>query len=243
MYGTKMESQPAVLASDPGEHRFRLKNVSKSYGKSRGRGARNVLENVNLTVYEKTINAVMGKSGCGKSTLARIIMRLEHPDSGEILYKGKEIESTPLDEFRRKNQVMFQDPFLSVNPYFKVKRILEEPLMIKVNSDKPSNKKEIEEKTGPLLELLEIPGALLNRYPSELSGGQLQRVVLGRALVLEPEFLILDEPFSSLDEIMAARLMRGFKAVFRRLGIGVLYISHHKKRVHFLADRVSLLTV
>jgi len=80
------------------------------------------------------------------------------------------------------------------------------------------------------------------RYPSELSGGQLQRVVLGRALVLEPEFLILDEPFSSLDEIMAARLMRSFKTVFRRLGIGVLYISHHKQRVRFLADRVSLLT-
>lgn len=245
MYGTEMKSHPAALATDPGEHRFRLKNVSKSYGKSRGRGERGerkVLDNVDLTVYENTINAVMGKSGCGKSTLARIIMRLEHPDSGEILYKGNEIEAAPMKEFRRKNRVMFQDPFLSVNPYFKVKKILEEPLTIRANGDKRLNRKEIEEKTGPLLELLEIPDALLNRYPRELSGGQLQRVVLGRALVPEPEFLILDEPFSSLDEIMAARLMHGFKKIFRRLGIGVLYISHHKKRVHFLADRVSRLT-
>lgn len=198
------------------------------------------MDNVNLTVYENTINAVMGKSGCGKSTLARIILRLEHADSGEIIYKGEKIEIVPMEEFRKKNQVMFQNPYLSVNPYFKVEKILTEPLI--VNSNKPLNKKIIKEKTDSLLELLEIPTALLNRYPRELSGGQLQRVVLGRALVLEPEFIILDEPFSSLDEIMAARLLRRFKTVFHRLGIGVLYISHHKKHLQFLGG-VSPLTI
>ncbi len=222
------------------ETRFELKNVSKFYTKNISTGKKvrfPALDSVNLKVYEKKINAVMGKSGCGKSTLARILLGLENCDRGEIIYKGKNIESTSKREFRRKNQVMFQNPFLSVNPYFKIQNILWEPLII----DKRFNKKKIKEKIDHLLEILEIPGSFLNRYPSELAGGQLQRIVLGRALVLEPEFIILDEPFSSLDEIMAARLMRYFKKIFKQLEIGVLYISHHLKRVQFLADYVALM--
>ncbi len=220
--------------------RFELKSVSKFYTKKIKKGKKlrfPALDSVNLTIYEKKINAVMGKSGCGKSTLARILMGLEKCDTGEIIYKGKNIESIAKKEFRRKNQVMFQNPFLSVNPYFKIQKILSEPLII----DRRFNRKKIKEKIGRLLELLEIPGSFLDRYPSELSGGQLQRIVLGRALVLEPEFIILDEPFSSLDEIMAARLMRYFKKVFEQLGIGMLYISHHIKRVKFLADYIALM--
>ena len=220
--------------------RFELKNVSKFYTKKISTDKKRrfpALDSVNLRIYENKINAVMGKSGCGKSTLARIIMGLDSCDTGEIIYKGQNIESIAKKEFRRKNQVMFQNPFLSVNPYFKIQTILSEPLII----DKRFNKKKIKEKISLLLELLEIPGNFLNRYPSELSGGQLQRIVLGRALVLEPEFIILDEPFSSLDEIMAARLMRYFKKIFEQLEIGVLYISHHLKRVQFLADYVALM--
>jgi len=222
------------------ETRFELKNVSKFYTKKIKKGKKlrfPALDSINLTIYEKKINAVMGKSGCGKSTLARILLGLESCDTGEIIYKGKNIESISQKEFRRKNQVMFQNPFLSVNPYFKIQKILSEPLII----DKRFNRKKIKEKIGLLLELLEIPGSFLDRYPSELSGGQLQRIVLGRALVLEPEFVILDEPFSSLDEIMAARLIRYFKKIFEQLAIGVLYISHHLKRVHFFADYVALI--
>lgn len=222
------------------ECRFELKDVLKFYIKKIGRREKArffALNCVNLSVYEKKINAVIGKSGCGKSTLARILIRLEKCDTGKIIYKGKNIESTSKKEFRRKNQIMFQNPFLSVNPYFKIQKILSEPLII----DKRFNKKKNKEIIDHLLEILEIPGSFLNRYPSELSGGQLQRIVLGRALVLEPEFIILDEPFSSLDEIMAARLMRYFKKIFEQLEIGVLYISHHLKRVGFLADYVTLM--
>jgi ABC-type glutathione transport system ATPase component len=222
------------------ETRFELKNVSKFYTKNIRTGKKvrlSALDSVDLRIYEKKINGLMGKSGCGKSTLARILLGLESYDTGDIIYKGKNIESTSKREFRRKNQVMFQNPFLSVNPYFKIQKILSEPLII----NKRFNKKQINKKIEHLLEILEIPGCILNRYPSELSGGQLQRIVLGRTLVLEPEFIVLDEPFSSLDEIMAARLMHYFKKIFDQLGIGILYISHHLKRVQFLADYVALM--
>jgi peptide/nickel transport system ATP-binding protein/oligopeptide transport system ATP-binding protein len=213
------------------ETRFQLKSVCKFYKSFAA------LEDLNLRVYEKTINAVMGPSGCGKSTLARVVLGLETPDAGEILYKGKTIESISKKEFREKNQVMFQDPFLSVNPCFKAREILAEPLII----NKKWNRIEIKEKIAHLLEVLEIPGSFLERYPSELSGGQLQRIVLARALVLEPEFVVLDEPFSSLDEITAARLTRYFKNIFEKMALGVLYISHHLKRVQFLADHAVLM--
>lgn len=213
------------------EIRFQLKDVCKFYKNFAA------LDNLNLQVYEKTINAVMGSSGCGKSTLTRVLLGLESRDAGAILYKGKTIESTSKKEFRKKNQVMFQDPFQSVNPCFKVREILAEPLII----NKTWEKTKIKEKIDHLLEVFEIPGTFLDRYPSELSGGQLQRIVLARALVLEPEFVVLDEPFSSLDEITAARLTRYFKNIFEKMALGVLYISHHLKRVQFLADHAVVM--
>lgn len=227
--------------------RFELKGVSKFY-KQKVAGAhtrytllpRNkaslvpALQEVYLKIYDKKINALVGKSGCGKSTLARIVMRLEEYDGGEILYKGKNIKTIPGKEFRKDNQMVFQDPLLSVNPCFRIYKILSEPLIICKR-----DKKEIKEKINHLLDMLKIPGSFLDKYPSELSGGELQRIVLARALVLEPGFIILDEPFSALDEIMAARLLRLFKTIVEQLSVGVLYISHHLRRVRFLADYVN----
>lgn len=227
--------------------RFELIGVSKFY-KQKVTGAhtrytllpRNkaslvpALQEVYLKIYDKKINALVGKSGCGKSTLARIMMRLEEYDGGEILYKGKNIKTIPGKEFRKDNQMVFQDPLLSVNPCFRIYKILSEPLIICKR-----DKKEIKEKINHLLDILKIPGSFLDKYPSELSGGELQRIVLARALVLEPGFIILDEPFSALDEIMAARLLRLFKTIVEQLRVGVLYISHHLRRVGFLADYVN----
>ena len=219
------------------EPRFELKGVSKFYlQKKPGNKPQPIpaLKEINLKIYHKKINALVGKSGCGKSTLARILMQLEDYNCGEILYKGKNITTCPKKEFRKKNQIMFQDSLLSVNPYFNVYKILAEPLIINKTA-----KRLIKEKLNHLLEIFELPLAFLKKYPAELSGGELQRIVLARALVLEPEFLILDEPFSALDEIMAARLLRYLKKIFTQFNIGILYISHHLKRVKFLADSVN----
>jgi ABC-type glutathione transport system ATPase component len=221
------------------ETRFLLKNVSKYYHKKSSGNKKEkfaVLKDFNMAIYDKKINAVLGKSGSGKSTLARILMSLEPFDSGEILYRGQPIQSIPLRDFRQVNQIMFQNPYLAVNPYFRVEKILQEPMVIAGKS-----KKETRNRIDYLLDLLEIEKDLLNRYPSEVSGGQLQRIVLARSLVLNPEFLILDEPFSSLDEIMAVRLITLFKDIFLKLKIGILFISHHLKRVEFLSDFVTVI--
>ena len=221
------------------EIRFELEKVSKFYhkkvpGKNKSRVA--ALKNTDLIVYENKINALVGKSGCGKSTTAKLLMRLEDYQKGAILYKEKNLEAIPKKEFYKKNQMMFQNPLLSVNPCFKVYKILSEPLMVY-----KKNKKEIKERIAHLLEIFELPSAYLEKYPFELSGGELQRIVLARTLALEPEFIILDEPFSSLDEIMAARLIRYFKKIFTSMNVGVLYISHHLERVKFLADYVAVM--
>lgn len=219
--------------------RFQLRGVKKYYHKRLGLRKRvtvGALEDVHLKIYEGKINALVGKSGSGKSTLARILMGLEDFDAGEISYKGRSLTQVPVRAFRRRNRIMFQNPYLSVNPYFKIRKIIAEPLRIE-RVPRP----EIEKRLAALLEILGIDPTLLIRYPHQLSGGQLQRVVLARALIGEPEFLILDEPFSSLDEIMAGRLMEHFKGVFRRLKVGVLFISHHLERVRFLADYVSVI--
>ena len=219
--------------------RFQLKGVSKFYPQKNRKDKSKifpVLEKVNLKIYDKKINALVGKSGCGKSTLSQVLMRLTNYHSGEIIYKGKKLESIPIKKFRKTNQIMFQNPLLSVHPNFSVYKILAEPLVI--NKIK---KKQIRNRVHHLLDIFSLPLSCLKKFPSELSGGELQRVVLARALALEPEFLILDEPFSALDEIMAARLLNYFKKVFNRLNIGVLYISHHLERVKFMADYIHIM--
>jgi ABC-type glutathione transport system ATPase component len=221
------------------ETRFELKGVSKFYLQKRQGGKPQlipVLNQVDFNIYEQKINALVGESGCGKSTLARLLMRVDDSNHGVILYKGKDLRAIPKKDFRKKNQMVFQNPLLSVNPYFRVDKILAEPLIINKTA-----KPEIWEKIGHYLDIFDLPVSFLEKYPAELSGGELQRIVLARALVLEPEFLILDESFSALDEIMAARLLRYFKKIFSQLQMGILYISHHLKRVTFLADVVSRL--
>ncbi|MCP4153546.1 MAG: ATP-binding cassette domain-containing protein [bacterium] len=252
--------------------RFEVKNVSKRYR------SYPVLKHLNLDIYDKTITAVVGPNGCGKTTLAKILIGLESHDSGDIFYKGKNLNSIKMKDFRLKNQLMLQNPLLSVNPHFKIRKILAEPLIInwnlkqkedtapppKKNSAPSTNKKkagffdfskqkkggfynpfgnrhknEINKKVEELIEIMELSRSFLERYPSQLSGGELQRVTLARTLIMEPEFVILDEPFAFLNDNTAARLMNYFKKVFQQMEVGVLFICHNFERVEFFADVVA----
>jgi len=214
--------------------RFKIKNLSKTYKKKEN--ILSVIENLNLEIYDSTVNAIVGGSGEGKSTLGRILMRIENFDKGEIIYKDINIKEYDIYKFRFENQIVFQNPFEGVNPYFKIKKIIEEPMIVK-GFDKTERKERIKE----LMDLIELPLNILDRKPHEVSGGQLQRIVLARALSIDPEFLILDEPFSSLDKITAEELIIEFKKIFQQLKIGVFYISHNIERVFYLSDYINIL--
>jgi ABC-type glutathione transport system ATPase component len=224
--------------------RFRLRGVSKSYPGRPGQAGALVpaLTAVDLDLQDGQVNALVGRSGAGKSTLARIVMGFAAPDSGEVLYRGRPAFEAPRPAFRRCNQMVFQNPFLAVNPLFTVGQIIGEPLRtLKIVDGGIAGAAAGTEKIAAVLERLELPGGCLRRLPHELSGGELQRVALARALVVEPEFLVLDEPFSALDDLGAMRILRQFRAVFRVLRLGVLFISHHPRHVRALADRVAVL--
>jgi peptide/nickel transport system ATP-binding protein len=218
--------------------RFCLRAVGKTYPNRRlGRGtAVAALAAVDLNIQEWQVTALVGRSGAGKSTLARIVMGFEAPDSGEVLYQGRPLSAEPRPAFCRRNQMVFQNPYLAVNPLFTVRQIIAEPLRIAGAGADSAN-----EKIKEALELLELPVEFSPRLPHELSGGELQRVALARALVLEPEFLVLDEPFSALDDLTAMRILLQFKRIFLRLRLGVLFVSHHPRHVRALADRVAVL--
>ena len=221
------------------EIRFRLENISKTYHNRRSGGTavrHKALDGVNLDIYEQQVYALMGKSGAGKSTLARMILGMEKPDSGRVTFQNQLLAAVPRASFNRRNQMMFQNPYLAVNPCFTVREIVSEPLRIAA-----AKGAQIAEKLREVLDLLELPELYLTRRPHELSGGELQRVVLARALVLEPEFLVLDEPFSSLDDLTAWRILLQFKKIFLRLRLGILFIDHHPRHVRLLADRVAVL--
>lgn len=221
------------------ELRFRLHQVNKTY-RNRYPGRATVavpaLAGVDLDIGERQVNALVGRSGAGKSTLARIVMGMEMPDSGQVLYRGRPLAEAPRKIFRRQNQMMFQNPYLAVNPLFTVRQIISEPLRLSGMMPLAGA-----EKMSEAMELLELPAAYQDRLPHELSGGELQRVSLARALVLHPEFLVLDEPFSALDDLTAMRVLLQFKKIFQRLRLGILFVTHHPRHVHVLADRVAVL--
>jgi peptide/nickel transport system ATP-binding protein len=173
----------------------------------------------------------VGASGCGKSTLARIFMRMESIDDGSLFYFEKPIDQVPRQEFYRRNSIMFQSPLLSVNPVLNIKQIISEPLIIAKHE-----KKTIVERLTYLMDFMELPLSYLPLFPHQLSGGELQRVVLARALALQPEFLIIDEPFSALDTKTATALNKKITSLFRKFNMGILIISHHVAHVHSLAQ-------
>jgi ABC-type glutathione transport system ATPase component len=219
--------------------RFRLEDVSKTYhhrGSGQAALKHKALDQVNLDIPEQQVSALTGRSGAGKTTLARMVLGMEQPDSGRVTFRDRPLAAVARAAFNHGNQMMFQNPFLAVNPSFTVREIISEPLRIAA-----AREGQITEKLREMLALLELPELYLERRPHELSGGELQRVVLARALVLEPEFLVLDEPFSSLDDLTAWRILQQFKKIFQRLRLGILFIGHHPRHVRLLADRVLVL--
>lgn len=198
------------------------------------------VNDVSLKIYEGEIYALAGESGCGKSTLAKSITKLVTPKSGDILFKGKSILNQ--DKLDKKNypqnvQMVFQNPYSSLNPKMKIGDILKEPLDINTSL----NKQEKTEVIHSILSDVGLQPSCLELYPHEFSGGQRQRIAIARALILNPKLLIADEPVSALDASIQAQIINLLKELRQKKNLTILFISHDMNVIKHLADRVGIM--
>jgi len=199
------------------------------------------VNDVSLSVRRGETLSVVGESGCGKSTLARVILGLYPPNSGEILYDGQRIDHLTHKKmlpFRKKIQMIFQDPYASLNPRKTVRQTLEEPL--RFHNPKMSSK-EIYAKIEEVMEQVGVDPAWIGRYPHEFSGGQRQRISIARALVLDPEFIVADEPVSALDVSIQAQILNLLMDLAEKRGLTYLFITHDLSVVQHISTRVAVL--
>lgn len=219
-----------------------LDQLTLSGGKIvRNRSVVHAVNDVSLDIMAGETLSVVGESGCGKSTLARVVIGLYPPTSGEIYYRDQRIDNlqgTKRRPFRTKAQMVFQDPYASLNPRMRVRQILEEP----VRFHKPElSDAQVREKVAEVMEQVGINPQWAERYPHEFSGGQRQRISIARALVLDPEFIVADEPISALDVSIQAQVLNLMMDLQEQRNLTYLFISHDLSVVEHISDRVAVL--
>ena len=181
---------------------------------------------------------LVGESGCGKTTVGRSILHLYKPTSGEVIYDGRKITPKNVHEFRKDMQIVFQDPYSSLNPRMTVSDIVGEPLDI---HHLCATKKEREERIAELLNLVGLNSDHARRYAHEFSGGQRQRIGIARALAVNPKFIVCDEPVSALDVSIQAQVINTFEELQQKLGIAYLFIAHDLLVVQHISRRIAVM--
>ena len=200
-----------------------------------------VLKDIDLTIKKEETLGLVGESGSGKTTLGRTILKLIHPEQGQILFNNKDIfkmNKKQTKEYRKKVQLIFQDPFSSLNPRLTIGQAIEEVIVV---NNKAKTKKEAKEKVQELLNLTGLPTNYYNRYPHELSGGQRQRIVIARALAIEPEFIICDEAVAALDVSVQAQILNLLNSLKENFKLTYLFISHDISVIKYFSDRIAVM--
>jgi peptide/nickel transport system ATP-binding protein len=199
------------------------------------------LNDVSLTIMPRETLGVVGESGCGKSTLARAVLGLYPPNSGEIRYQAKRIDNLSPHQmlpFRKKMQMIFQDPYASLNPRMTVKKTLEEPVYF---HHKAITSQEVEDKVAEVMRQVGVEPSWATRYPHEFSGGQRQRISIARALMVDPEFIVADEPVSALDVSIQAQILNLLMEAQEKRGLTYLFITHDLSVVEHISTRVAVM--
>jgi oligopeptide transport system ATP-binding protein len=196
------------------------------------------VDDVSFYINKGETLGLVGESGCGKTTVGRTLLRLYEPTGGKIMYDGKDITHTNMMPYRRKMQVVFQDPYASLDPRMTVGDIVGEAIDIHKLA---RNARERRERIVELLSLVGLNTEHANRYPHEFSGGQRQRIGIARALAVNPEFIVCDEPISALDVSIQAQVVNMFEELQDRLGLTYLFIAHNLSVVKHISDRIGVM--
>ena len=221
------------------ENILEVKNLKKYF--KTPRGMLHAVDDVSFSIEKGHTLGIVGESGCGKTTTGRCILRLVEPTSGEIFFEGKDITKLSRGEMkklRKDMQIIFQDPFSSLDPRYTINQTLTETLKINKIC---TGKKELENRVLELMETVGLAERLINTYPHELDGGRRQRIGIARALAMEPKFIVCDEPVSALDVSIQAQILNLLEDLQEKLGLSYIFITHDLAVVNHFADEIAVM--
>ncbi|MEP6819266.1 MAG: oligopeptide/dipeptide ABC transporter ATP-binding protein [bacterium] len=232
---------PVAINGDSGEALLAIRDLKVHFDLRAGRkGVVKAVDGVTIDIYRGETLGLVGESGCGKSTLGRAILRLTEPTSGQVLYRNQDLahlSKREMREHRRHLQIIFQDPYASLNPRMTVGQIVGEPL----ETFKLAKGREADERVQELLETVGLSKRFVKRFPHEFSGGQRQRIGIARALAVDPDFIVADEPISALDVSIQAQIMNLLEKLQREKNLTYLFISHDLRAIRHVSNRVAVM--